>query len=244
MANGEDNPLQWDMDGNCIQLGRCVFTGTVVFEGNNEIVATTDLESGDYHFRPGWDIIITDSNNNGTYEIYSVDANVIVVTTTAGVAVDWTLDQSDSVTLTGIGYPSDLLSSRTETVNTTEGVVRYFNNITYDGIVYDIISISGYNGWYDRGFRVGMTLTVNGTVATYDGTFTILGFRYTSTRLSLTLIDPNSYSASGHDSDVEFTGELSIDTSNSFNPAALAGHKGRLFAGGVKEYSTRLYYSQ
>lgn len=244
MANGEDNPLQWDMDGNCIQLGRCVFAGTVTFEDDNEIVSATNFESGNYHFRPGWDIIITDSNNNDTYEIYSVDSNVMVVTTTAGAAVDWTYDESDSVTLTGVGFPSDLtVSTRTETATLTHDFCQFIANVSGYG---SGVSMYGVNP-VALGFKSGMTLTVSGS-SSNDGSYTINDVIYAQHQSGnwglitiTTTFTAELWGETG--TTVTFNGTHTITSTDSFNPGALAGHKGRLFAGGVKEYPTRLYYS-
>lgn len=247
MANGENSPIQWDQDGNCLELGRCVFSGSVTFEDNNEIVATTDFESGNYHFRPGWDLIITDTNNNGTYEIYSVDSNVIVVTTTAGVAVDWTIDQTDAAsTLTGIGAPSILSTSRAETITYTKDTLSFLNNDTtfqgFLGSTFDGISMRNTEMFYEIGFRVGMSLTISNATG-YDGTYTIVYIINASTRNYILLANTAWGTASSTVSNAVLAGSQTVATADAFNAATITGHKSRLFAGGVKEYPTYLFYS-
>ena len=242
MANSENNPIQYDQDGNCIQMGRCTFAGTVTFQNDNEVASTTNFESGSYHFRPGWDLIIADSNNNGTYEITSVDSNVITVTTTAGVAVDWTNDGAEVVTLTGLGTPTLLSTTRTESANHTTKYFYFVNSGSSDYInIYFLHP-------YSLGFRVGMTVVVSGSASNdgSKGTITRLdyfgnwGYIYVSGSLTDEQYDTLPLASRYA---ITLAASQTITTEKAFNPQCLAGHKSRLFAGGVKEYPTYLFYS-
>lgn len=241
MANGENTPIMYDQDSNIIEIGRSTYTGAVTFEDTNEVVTTnaTYFDTGDYHFRGGMDLTISDSNNDGTYEIVSVDSNVIIIKNTDGTAVDLSEQSDASLSLVGLGTPDNLSSSRTETVIASEETYVSFNT-TEDTIITTF-------QWEQAGFRAGMTLTVLGSTSN-DGSYTIDELNYDGypTRISV-LENLTNESKVGDPEDpvnITFTGTNSIGTNNAFCPSCLVGHKGRLFAGGVKEFPTYLYWSR
>lgn len=241
MCNGENNPIRYNQDGNCIQLGRCVYIGNVTFTDANEIVLAEDHDGNPYHFAAGMDLVVADSNNNGTYEIARVDANTIEVETIAGAQVTWAHTGAESVTLTGLGIPSDLTTTRTETaVGISDKGYNYF----VDSGSNDYVTCYRFSP-YGAGLRVGMTLTIansssnngdKGTITAIEykrSLFNNWGYIYVSGSLT------TEYSSAN----ITFTGTKTTTSEIAFNPQTITGHKGRLFAGGVKEYPTRLYYS-
>lgn len=250
MTNGYDTAIQWNSNNALIaEMGRSFAICSVEFQDSNviEIVKkagnTVNVEGSDYtdgsghywlHFRIGMDITISDSNNNGTYEIIDVDANLITVSTTSGGAVGWTYEQSDTnVNLYAYSFPDELSSSRTATVTYTNTGDIYF---------YANGKICGYPvNWLREGFSEGMTLAISGS-SNNDGSYTITtipdgGFWCMDTDGTLT--------AETDSSSIVFTGSKSLSNGQDcFNPITITGHKGRLFAGGVSEYPTKLYWSQ
>lgn len=237
MANGEDNPIMYNQDTNAIQIGRSYFSGAVVFEDTNEIVSDNSIyfDANNYHFRVGMDLTIADSNNNGTYEIISVDSNVIIIKNTDGTAIDLTEESDSSVTLTGLGIPDNILVTGTESVYASESVL-----VDFDTNVITTASINFVNS----GFVVGMSVIISGSTSN-DGTYTITGFIGSNKGfyISGTFPDPSEYTFYPFPS-IGFAGSRSITSAGSFNPTCLIGHKGKLFAGGIKQFPTYLYWSR
>lgn len=243
MANGEENPIQYDQDANVIQIGRTTYSGKAVFDDTNEIQVplTVDLTDVDYHFRIGMDLTIADSNNNGTYEIVDVDTNQIIVKDTDGTQAALTDDATDiSVSLTGLGIPDELTTTRTETITVN---YCYIEHVTMAGNDYLRIP---YRNLYYEGFRDGMSLVISGETGdpNNNGTWTI--FQVVSDRI---YIEENWYTTgtwtcTPASCTINLQGTHSITVADAFNPSTITGHKGRLFAGGIKEFPTYLFWSR
>lgn len=253
MANGYDGAIQYNGNNSLIaELGRSFCKASVEFQDTNviEIVKisgdTVNVKGSDYtfatghywlHFRVGMDLTITDSNNNDTYEIIAADANLITVSTTTGGNSSWSSEESDSsVTLYAYSFPDDISTSRTATVTYTNS----------DSVVFDADNrtICDYPvSWRHEGFIDGMSLTLSGS-SSNDGTYVIEDVGYEA--YWCLLLDANATLTSGTDtSTITFTGSQALSNGmDCFNPTAIAGHKGRLFAGGISEYPTKLYWSQ
>jgi len=174
----------------------------------------------------------------------------MVVTTTAGAAVTWSPAQADtSVTMVGIGYPAELSTSRTETISVSPSKLYFGNNSLVttrwsQQITWDTMYIY-YGNWYEFGFRNGDSITVT-DAGTFNGTYTISSINNYSgyTAYSQIVLDANSWSSAGIDYDATVSKDIVLsDGDDCFNPQTITGHKGRLFAGGVKEYPTYLFYS-
>jgi hypothetical protein len=76
------------------------------------IKTASDMEAIPYHFRPAMDLIIADSNSDGTYEIDYVDGNKMILLNKYSNTV--TLEADGNISLVGVSYP-DLLGSSTGT---------------------------------------------------------------------------------------------------------------------------------
>lgn len=234
MVNGENNPVMYDQDTNIIQIGRTTYLGTVTFEDTNEIVTNNSIyfDANDYHFRIGMDLTIANSNNNdGTYEIIDVDSNVIVIKNTDGTAVDLNERTDPNVSLIGLGIPDELTEIRTETVTLLQ---------PYEVFFYPTAVIA-FKDFEIAGFKIGMSVTISGS-AHNDGTYTLTDITK-SGRYSVLWFSGESFTFESPIG-ITFVGTQTITSSNTFNPSTIAGHKGRLFAGGVKEFSTYLFYSR
>ena len=243
MANGEDNPIMYDQDSNIIQVGRSTYSSGITFEDTNEVVTTNGIhfDTGDYHFRDGMNLIITDSSSNdGTYEIISVDANVIVLKNSNGTAVTLTEEADANAVLIGIGFPDSLSTSRTVNFSQTEYGVCVFE---HDYGVNNVERIFTEFNWADYGFRAGMSITVSGSTSN-DGTYTIdkmnYGGRPATITVSEDVVDESHVWGSG----ITFSASTSVTTNGTFDPKSIVGHKGRLFAGGCKEFPTYLFWSR
>jgi hypothetical protein len=248
MANGEENPVRWNQsDGNVVRLGYDYFDGSVTFVDTNEVHkgGGDSWEEDPYHFRPGWDFAIADSNNNdGTYEIKEVDGNRMVLVSTTGTTPALTAGADAGGTYTGIGYPPELTQARAGTTLSYSPSWALFANHDYwgslatiYGVNYDVISIPSPNDWWGKGFRIGETLTVTGTT-TYDGDYTIRWLD--GGRL---FIDANSLSPTAFKYNSTFTMQKTYAVTNAFNPTCVTGHKSRLFVGGCAEYPTYLFFT-
>lgn len=253
MANGYDGTIQYNGSNDLIaELGRSFCIASVEFQDTNviEIVKitgdTVNVEGSDYtystghywlHFRPGMDLVIADSNNDGTYEIVEADANLITVSTSTGTQSIWTIAQADSnVSLYAYGYPDDLSTTRSVTVTYVNSDSVTFDSATRMICDYPVV-------WSYEGFVDGMSLTVSGS-SSNDGTYIIEDVGYGG--YWCLLLDPNAVLTSETDtSTITFTGSETVSNGQDcFNPVALTGHKGRLFAGGIPQYPTKLYWSQ
>jgi len=251
MANGHDGAIQYNANNALIaEIGRSYAKCSVEFQDSDVIEIKrqagdgVNVEGSDYldasghywlHFRVGMDLTITNSNNNGTYEIIEVDANLITVSTTSGGDVTWSSEESDTnVYLYAYGFPDDLSTSRTVTVTYTNS-----DDVTFYG-TNRVCAPPGH--WRLEGFEDGMTLTVSGS-SNNDGTYTIIDT--ISDSVSCMEMDSNFPVAETDSSTITFTGTKTVSNGmDCFNPLALAGHKGRLFAGGIPEKATKLYWSQ
>lgn len=249
MANGEENPIRWNQDANCITIGYCQYDGTAIFKDTNSLSVTGGLRwhLAPYHFRPGWDLIIADSNNNdGTYEIKSVDTNVITLQTTAGVNTSLTAETDIGATYTGIGYPPELSTSRTQTVSHEVGRAAFYKVTGNDYVA------NGNNNWQAMGFREGMSFTVaDTTTGNNDSTYTVDHFDSVDVYLGsfflyrnyLMYIVGNWTTMETDNGWSTWTYTQSTSGEDSFNPTCITGHKSRIFAGGVKEYPTYLFFT-
>ena len=236
----------WDQDANVIQMGRCTYSGSVTFQDSNAIAISDSFESAPYHFQVGWDLVISDSNNDDTYEIASVDTNVIQVITTAGADVTWTIEQADtSVSLLGVGFPDELSLTYSESITYYTPQARtYFVHASGDDYLYS------YNSdYYAAGLRAGMTLTVANTTNN-NGSFTITKVENSTTSALNKVWTFGRIYISGtftNETDINsitLTGTFSLtDGDKCFNPQTITGHKSRLFAGGCKQFPTYLFYS-
>ncbi len=241
MANGEDNPIMYDQDNDVIQIARTTYSGAAVFEDTNEIVSDAGIyfDANGYHFRAGMDITVADSNNNDTYEIVSVDSNVIIIKNTDGTAVSLTEESDTSITLTGFAMPDSLSSSRTASFSQIEsGLTVFEHDLGPDNA--EIIDVE-FN-WEKTGFTVGSSVVVSGTVSN-DGTYTISQISYGGNRERIA-VSENVTNETVSYSDVTFSGSYGVTDDGNFNPTCLAGHKGRLFAGGCSELPTYLFWSR
>jgi hypothetical protein len=180
------------------------------------------------------DIIVEDSNNNDTYEIVSVDTNVIIIKNTDGTAVTLTEESDAAVTLTGVGFPDVLVYTGNSTItwpNTYQSVVGYDPNEIW---------VQG-SGMIELGFVAGMTLTVSGASGN-NGSYTILSVGASSFYVDGSISDASMGQIKS--GGVSLVGVQTSDTGNVFCPVCIAGHKGRLFAGGVKQFPTYLFWSR
>jgi len=248
MANGEENPIRWNQDANCIQIGYNYYDGAVIFKDTNSLSVTGGMhwDADPYHFRVGWDLIIADSNSNdGTYEIKSIDSNVMTLQTTAGINTSLTAESDAGGTYTGVGYPPEIDVVRSTTVTHKIGRCGFYKITGNDYIMYHL-------NWETLGFRSGMSFTIADTVSgSNDGTYTVNSFDYVDyylgsifvRRYFLMYITGDFTAEEWNHGISTFTYTLSTSGEDSFNPTTITGHKSRLFVGGVKQFPTYLFFS-